>query len=205
MKLNSRLFDRIRIAAEEAEAPVEAAVRLCEHPGCRAAGEFRAPKGRGREGQYFRFCFEHVKEYNATYNYFTGMSDEAVAAFQKEAVIGHRPTWKVGVNSAQARRATREGETAGPRRHDPFGFFEEQAARRSRAGESPDPQVGNAARAALDKLGLDVAAEPPAVKARYKELVKRLHPDANGGDRSREEHLAEIIKAYNYLKTVGRA
>ena len=39
-----------------------------------------------------------------------------------------------------------------------------------------------------------------AIKARYKELVKRHHPDANGGDRSSEEKLREIIQAYNYLR-----
>jgi curved DNA-binding protein CbpA len=204
MNLNSRLFDRIRIAADEPDANVAAEAPACDHRGCRAAGEFRAPKGRGREGQYFRFCFEHVKEYNATYNYFSGMSDDAVAAYQKEAVVGHRPTWKLGVNARNARKSAQEGAPQGPRRDDPFEFFAEQAA----AGRNAPPQeakLGNAARAALDKLGLDATADRPAVKARYKELVKRLHPDANGGDRSREERLAEIIKAYNYLKSIGRA
>ena len=38
-------------------------------------------------------------------------------------------------------------------------------------------------------------------KARFKELVKRHHPDANGGDRSSEERLVEVIQAYNYLKS----
>lgn len=203
MNLNSRLFDRIRIAADEPEPQGEAEARLCDHPDCLAAGEFRAPKGRGREGQYFHFCFEHVKAYNATYNYFSGMSDEAVAAYQKEAVVGHRPTWKVGVNAHEARRAARGGRSRGPRRHDPFDLFEEQAAE-ARRPAAAEPQVGNAARAAYEALGLEPSADQPAVKARYKELVKRLHPDANGGDRSREERLTEIIKAYNYLKSIGR-
>jgi len=66
-----------------------------------------------------------------------------------------------------------------------------------------EPRVGNASRKALDTLGLEPGADKAAVKARYKELVKRLHPDANGGDRSREEQLRAIINAYNYLRTTG--
>ena len=54
--------------------------------------------GRLREGQYFCFCLDHVREYNATYNYFNGMTDEAVRLYQKEALTGHRPTWKMGAN-----------------------------------------------------------------------------------------------------------
>ena len=47
------------------------------------------------------------------------------------------------------------------------------------------------------------SATPQQVKTRFKELVKRHHPDANGGDRSTEDRLVEVIQAYNYLKSVG--
>ena len=107
MNINSRLFDSIRIGASEAEAPVESDAPRCSHPGCARMGEFRAPKGRGREGQFFLFCMEHVKAYNATYNYFAGMDDDALAAYAKQEEIGHRPTWKLGVNSKAARMSQR--------------------------------------------------------------------------------------------------
>src|SRR5919205_4420933 len=97
MDLTSPLFDRIRIKPSSDE-PQEPKGPVCDHPSCQAAGEFRAPKGRSREGQYWRFCLQHVREYNASYNYFDGMSDDAVVAYQKDAVIGHRPTWSMGVN-----------------------------------------------------------------------------------------------------------
>jgi hypothetical protein len=91
MNFTSPLFDKIRIrpACDEPRPKAESA---CEKNGCGLQGEFRAPKGRGREGQYWRFCLGHVREYNASYNYFDGMSDDAVAAYQKDAVVGHRPT-----------------------------------------------------------------------------------------------------------------
>ena len=65
-------------------------------PDCDQPGAFRAPMGRDREGQYFCFCLDHVREYNARYNYFNGMSDEAVSRWMKDALVGHRPTWAMG-------------------------------------------------------------------------------------------------------------
>ncbi len=203
MNINSRIFDRIRIGPSEAEAvSVEDGAR-CAHAGCKNAGEFRAPMGRGREGQFFQFCLVHVKAYNATYNYFAGMNDEALAAYQKQEEIGHRPTWKLGVNSKTARMAQRGRVAAGgpqPDVQDGFNIF---GVRGGQQAAKPEPRVGVVARKALDALGLDENADSVAIKARYKELVKRFHPDANGGDRSREDTLRDILKAYQQLKNTG--
>lgn len=203
MNFNSRLFDRIRIGSPVAEEVTEAEGARCEHQGCLRAGEFRAPKGRGREGQFFQFCLEHVKAYNATYNYFAGMNDEALAAYQKQEEIGHRPTWKLGVNSKAARMAQHgrvANGDAGPDVQDAFNLFGARAAQHAARSE---PRLGALARRSLDTLGLDETADAAAIKARYKELVKRFHPDANGGDRSREGTLQEILKAYQQLKSTG--
>lgn len=203
MDLNSPLFDRIRIKPA-CDEPQQAKGPVCEHPSCNAAGEYRAPKGRDREGQYWRFCLEHVREYNASYNYFAGMSDSAVAAYQKDAVIGHRPTWAMGVNAA----GKSEPSGTGPERDwsyfDPLGILRGEDFRQRRAAAEPKrPRYTGAVRRALDVLGLDETADKPAIKAQYKALVKQFHPDANGGDRSFEERLRDIIKAHDVLKTAG--
>ncbi len=190
MDLNSPLFDRIRTARAQKSAEETVLRARCNHPGCAAPGEFRAPMGRLREGQYFSFCLEHVREYNATYNYFHGMSDEAVSRYQKDAITGHRPTWTMGANRATF------GDP-GPRARDPFNMF---GSGRDGPQPKPTPRVGVAARKALTALGLDEDSISSVIKARYKELVKRLHPDANGGDRSSEDRLREIINAYNILR-----
>ena len=207
MKLESKYFDSIRVkrgagAARPPEAP------LCQWQGCTAPGPHRAPMGRGREGHYFRFCVEHVQQYNKTYNYFAGMSDAEVEAYQKSATTGHRPTWTVGANSwAHGREADphkhrfAEGSAAG--RSDPFDLFGADAPRPG-SGRRPDnPSLGNMARKSLRALNLDDHATKPEIKSRFKDLVKRHHPDANGGDRSSEDRLREIITAYNYLKQAG--
>ncbi|MFI5011482.1 MAG: J domain-containing protein [Hyphomicrobiales bacterium] len=206
MDLNSPLFDRIRTRPRREEA-VDAAACGCGHPGCALAGLYRAPQGRGREGQYFHFCLDHVRAYNASYNYFKDMPDEAVAAYQKADLYGHRPTWRMGVNGSAADAGERlRGAFDDARLHDPFGLFERRGfSRHAREAKAAEPRVGNAAKKALDTLGLDPGVDKAALKSRYKELVKRLHPDANGGDRSREDQLRAIINAYNYLRTAGLA
>ncbi len=191
MDLNSRLFDRIRVKPAE-RTPDKAAVKTpCSHPGCQAEGAFRAPKGREREGEYLFFCKDHVREYNASYDYFRGMDDESMAKFRQADAIGHRPTWKLGARAA----ASHVDESV---------FAEARAARRRgvRGKGQPEapPRYNALALKALMTLELDGEATQAKIKARYKDLVKRHHPDANGGDRSSEDKLREIIQAYNYLR-----
>jgi hypothetical protein len=199
MDLNSPLFDRVRIRSEEAEARSRQAPR-CQHPGCDLAGEHKAPMGRNREGQYVFMCLPHVQAYNKSYNYFQGMSDDAIANFQKDALTGHRPTWTIGV------KAKGNGPAASPDgtgSHDPGLFGAAARARQAQAEEKARSKYGKLALKALETLHLDDSATPDSIRAKYKNWVKRLHPDANNGDRSREEKLREIIKAYNTLKSAG--
>ena len=204
MDLNSPFFDRIRVRprAEESHAPE---VQACEHAGCGNAGEFRAPKGRGQEGRFWHFCLDHVRAYNATYNYFAGMPDDDVLAYQKAATTGHRPTWTMGVNPASQKRQEGPGPAAAASYQDPFGMFDGAGGFRRRPGgaEPAGRRLKVLERRALDTLDLPEAATGAEIKARYKTLVKRLHPDANGGDRSSEEKLRGIIQAYNTLRSAG--
>ena len=99
MKLDSKYFDSIRVAPKRQRAEQAREERpCCQWKGCRSPGLYRAPRGRGRDGQYYIFCIDHVRQYNASYNYFDGMNDREVEDFQKDALTGHRPTWNVGLN-----------------------------------------------------------------------------------------------------------
>ena len=152
-----------------------------------------------------------MREYNQGYNFFQGMAADAVARYQKDALTGHRPTWKMGANGTKGKAKAGEDDLDGAA--DPFHMFSELNGRgRWRPGpgsqaEEPKAEVRkvfNAERKALQVMGLGSDATLEVVKAKYKALVKQHHPDANGGDRSTEDRLIEIIKAYNYLKTVVR-
>jgi hypothetical protein len=203
MKFDSPFFDRIRVKPDQ-DRRLRADDASCEWPGCTCAATYRAPKGRLREGEYWRFCLDHVREYNHSYNYFAGMSDDAIARYQKDAVTGHRPTWKMGLNGKQPDDGRTRFHPGFGATSDPFGVFTDFSQTRTRS-EPPRAArtIRNAERKALDALGLEGDATGPDIKARFKLLVKRHHPDANGGDRTCEDKLREIIQAYNYLKSVG--
>src|SRR5688572_30282002 len=119
MSKESPLFDRIRVKPDQ-DRRMRATHPPCEWPGCTGTATHRAPKGRLRENEYWRFCLDHVREYNHSYNYFAGMSDEAVTKYQKDSITGHRPTWKMGTGNRPG------GADFGPRgAHDPFNMFRE--------------------------------------------------------------------------------
>ncbi len=197
MKLDSKYFDSIRIKPVAEEQPEEAPA--CDWAGCTHRGGYRAPKGRQREGQYFSFCLDHVREYNKSYNYFSGMGDDEIDAYRKAATTGHRPTWAMGSGSGSPDRGGRKGK-AGPMQ-DVFGLFEG-------IGHDFEPEkrqrpLRNLERKCFAALDLEGHEQRDEIKARFKALVKRLHPDVNGGDRGSEDKLREIIQAYNHLKAAG--
>jgi hypothetical protein len=201
MKLDSKYFDCIRVKRGQEQA-LRPDTPGCQFKGCQAPGLHRAPMGRGREGQYYRLCLDHVRQFNSSYNYFQGMSNSEVEAYQKDSVIGHRPTWKVGANSwAHGTPYGISGKEGGVHTgKDPHGFFPWRA---QEGAETKTRHLKPLEKKALQALNLSETAEQLEIKARFKELVKRHHPDANGGDKRSEEKLREIIQAYNYLKQAG--
>jgi curved DNA-binding protein CbpA len=203
MKPYPKYFEKIRVRPDP-DAELKARAPACQWDGCTQAGTHRAPVGRMKEGEYFRFCFDHVREYNKGFNYFSGLADTEIARFQKEALTGHRPTWKMGtaggVRSSPDFAQQRSGRAGYSRSmRDPFNLFgdgRERVVPRERKARPLEAK-------ALETLGLDARAGAAEIKARYKELVKRHHPDANGGDRGSEERFREVLQAYRLLKQAG--
>lgn len=209
MDFSSKDYDRIRVSRRRARggggrgaaAGDQATIqRECEVDGCKEPGEYRAPKGRGKEGQFHTFCLDHVREYNKSYNYFSGMSDDDVIAYQRDAIIGHRPTRPIGVRGGKARRAANAAFSGFY--DDPFGFFTGGGGPEA-PPEAHERRIKTPERNAFEIMGLEPGASKDAIKARYKTLVKRHHPDANQGDRSSEERLRSVINAYNVLRRSG--
>ncbi len=137
-----------------------------------------------------------MREYNNSYNFFAGMSDDAVAQYQKEADHRPPPDLENGLDRRQARRAPATAAAPAWAAEDPFCLFGETGA--GGTGHARPAAEGrkilNAQRRAFDVLGLEADAKRADIKARFKMLVKRHHPDANGGDRGSEDALREIIR-----------
>jgi hypothetical protein len=194
----------IRINAQRPQ-PVPAATKRCAAQGCREAAEISVPKSSQNMDERHWLCRLHLREHNAHWDFFAGMSHEAIERFCLDAITGHRPTWPLGKRAAGNRE-----EHAEPRRtayssyhfDDGFAVFEEaaEAAQSRRRSRLTKAQLD-----ALAVLNLEDNATLHEIKARYKELVKRFHPDANGGNRGTEERLRQVIKAYGHLRATGFA
>lgn len=164
--------------------------RHCHVPGCTEEAAYRAPVSRDRLTDYYWFCIEHVRAYNAAWNYYAGMSEQEIERHRRQDTVWQRPSWPLGGKKRDPRRAIEEefgrafadifeeGPTCGPQ------------ARRTTSEQDQ----------ALSVLDLDAEASSAEIKARYIKLVKRLHPDANGGDSEAEERLKAVNLAYATLK-----
>ena len=209
MASNSDIFDSIRIQPRGRKKKIEEerAANECQWEGCSKPGGYKAPAGRGREGQYMNFCIEHVREYNKNFNYFNGLSDDEVTKFQKEsAQTGERPTWKMGTRKPEdvdpaKLRATPAWQRNVRSRHTADGKRVPGAA----PGGTPVRKLKRLEVKALSDLGLKANATPEDVRTQYKALVKKYHPDANGGDRSSEERFRQIIQSYKQLRAAKLA
>jgi hypothetical protein len=177
--------------------------RACDHVGCRVPATAKAPKSRDMLQEHYWFCARHAAEYNKSWDFFAGMNEAQIRAAQEARATGERPTWafRASADSREAASSRARGLA------DAFAMFSrgrpvatpaDLAAERAR-------RIGRLERNALADLDLEADADAAAIRARYKELVKRCHPDANGGDRSAEHKLQRVIKAYKTLQKAGMA
>lgn len=158
--------------------------RPCDHEGCKKAGIYRAPKDK-RLKEYYWFCLEHVQEYNAKWNYYSGMDEDADV--EKEKARMH-------FNGRRSKIKYRFGYKI----KDAFGFFSEYAEEFSEA--APETFFTAEERRWIEIMELDFKdLSLENVKKQYKKLVKKYHPDVNQGDKEAEEKFKQLTNAYSAL------
>ncbi|HWG80147.1 MAG TPA: J domain-containing protein [Stellaceae bacterium] len=182
---------RASIESSAGLSETAAGVRLCDHPGCAGAGNYRAPRSRDRLDMFYWFCLDHVRDYNARWNYYAGMSADEIEAEIRNDAVWQRPTWPLGSRIGM-RFDTRW------RDYGVFGLDDEDAPGEQRDGARKRPLTEQEQAVAV--FGLAAPFTFPELKARYKALVKLNHPDSHGGDRAAEERLKVINQAYSILK-----
>jgi hypothetical protein len=172
--------------------------RRCDHPGCLTAATAKAPKSRDLMNDFYWFCQPHAAQYNKSWDFFAGMSEgEVRSQREEESMTGGRPTWQFKAGRL-SREAAAFAAGAGRAFSDPLGII--RAAQRKAESEAGGRKLGKLERNALADLDLGEAATGSQIRVRYTELVKRCHPDANGGDRSAEHKLQRVLKAYKTLQ-----
>jgi len=177
----------------------DAGRRGCAHPGCGEEGAFRAPRSRERLRDYLWFCLEHVRAYNASWDYYRGCSTAEIEASLREDTVWQRPTWPLGKAGMETGPGARPWKFRKSSHIKGFGWA---------FGDDEDPTgaetPGNVLSAgeivALRELDLKPPVTMTALKNRWRELVKRHHPDANGGDPAAAEKVKRINHAYSTLK-----
>ena len=175
--------------------------RTCHRPGCDESGEFRAPgvQGSGFDGpgEWRWFCLGHVREFNSGYDWFEGMSADEILAAQSP-VAGWARESRAFRADAGADGVPRWADFDDPL--DAIGGMAGDIKQRA-GGRSGDYQrFTPRERAALTTMGLSPRTDRKALRRRYSELVRRYHPDRNGGDRSQEGRLNQVVEAYKLLR-----
>ena len=172
--------------------------RICDMPGCNGLGEFRAPGGQSSgfdgPGDYRWFCLDHIRAFNAGYDYFAGMTPEEIFAAQSPLHGWERET-RAFNPTAGIDTPPRWADFA-----DPLDAITARARARRPAQRQDGKPVSPEERRALEALGLPLDANRHDLRARYSELVRRYHPDRNGGDRGFEAKLQGVIEAYQLLR-----
>ncbi|HSQ96058.1 MAG TPA: J domain-containing protein [Croceibacterium sp.] len=178
--------------------------RECEADGCREAGEFRAPGSRAAgfdgPGEWRWYCLDHVREFNSAYDWFAGMSADEILAAQSP-IAG----WQTETRAFRA-DAGADGLPRWADFHDPLDAIGARAndirvrAGSRRAFDSAWARFTSMEREALGVMGLDPQTDRTKLRRRYSELVRRYHPDRNGGDRSHERRLQRVVEAYQLLR-----
>ncbi|MGB0920836.1 MAG: J domain-containing protein [Alphaproteobacteria bacterium] len=200
----------IRVKPKRQERKVKPKIKRCEWPDCDAKAEHRAPKSPDEVRKWRWFCLEHVRAYNKGWNFFKGMNEDEIRDYMDHRHIWDRPTWTVGTNSAAKKKGDfKPGSDVPPgfnpgNKADPFEFFSEGPGTQEAQGHfKAQSRVPARVRRSLGDLNLDEGVTLQQIKSRYKELLMMLHPDRNGGDRSREDRLQRVIAAYNVLRDAG--
>ena len=165
----------------------------CDIPGCLLPGGYRAPKSRDSLRDYFWFCLDHVRAYNASWDFYRGMSPDQIEAHMRDDTGWQRPTWPLGRLGGGM---PEEGLV-----HDRLDVLGAAGMRQGRAGSRQGSGAPADLRQPLDALGLAWPVSLDEVKSRYKELAKRNHPDTNNGDRAAEERFKVINLAYAQVRS----
>jgi hypothetical protein len=200
--------DASRRATERFHGRVrDGASRRCSHQGCQEAGDFRAPRSRSPERDGYDYhCLEHIRAFNAAWDFFKGLSRDEIEAEQR----GFGPAAWVQDTAPSGRTAYGHpygpGQD-GPHLDDPLRVFAAQPGFGRRYTEATTGPGGGRLsekdRQCLKALALDQSPPPDlkVIRRSYKALVRRFHPDMNGGDRSHEAALRKVIDAYTHLST----
>ncbi len=170
----------------------ETSTRVCEHEGCNEPGKFRAPRAPDVLDEFKWFCKHHVREYNLKWNFFNNTTEAEINAQMSKDKVWERETRNF--SDPEARAWARLGI------EDPHQVLGENATLNPGKASTGSRRLPPTERRAIEILEAKDNWSKAEVRKAYKSLIKILHPDMNGGDRSQEEQLQEVVWAWDQIK-----
>ncbi len=168
--------------------------QLCHEKGCSNAGEYMAPKSPNSNEKYF-FCHDHIKLYNKRWNFFAGKSQKQIYDFQKNDFFEGRPTRPF----SQGYGSKIKFEFKYDLDHEKIKF-----KRRNKFIFNNNKKNNSKILKALEIFSLNDDFNEKMLKKRYKELVKKYHPDINKSLLDKDSKIKEINNAYNFLLKLAK-
>ena len=165
---------------------------ICEWTNCKENGEFKAPIEKDNSKNYRWLCEQHVKSFNKNWDYFDGMRQDEIENFLKSDVTWHRPTQKFGSSDNFFNILWNNAL------NDKFNFFKQE----KNINNLSSIKLSEKDKDAFIIMGLEFKANWPNIQKKFKTLVKKFHPDRNGGNKELENKLKKITLAYSHLKLI---
>ena len=167
---------------------------ICDWENCKNTGTYKAPIERDNSKKFRLLCLEHIKIFNKNWNYFENMNDQEIEYFIKSDLIWHKSTKKFG--SSENFFSILWNNAL----EDKLNIFN-----RSNYKEYKSIRISQTDRDAFQVMELNEDAKWDKIQSKFKELVKKYHPDKNKGSKKFEDKLKIITLAYSQLKkTLGK-
>ena len=136
--------------------------KSCAFLNCKEEGIYPAPKSREDISNYKYFCIEHIRDFNKSWNFFEGLSEEQFENEIRKSTTWDRPSWKFGTSNYDKKI------------NDPFNFFN-NTNDKNFSKKKHNTKLSSS----WKLLGLNPTANMEEVKKKYKSLAKKWHPDKN--------------------------
>jgi hypothetical protein len=163
---------------------------ICDYKNCKKIAKYKAPIEKDNSKKFRWLCLEHIKEFNQSWDYFKGMSDQEVCEFLKSDITWHKPTQSFS---------------------SPDNFFnilwkntlsEEVSILSNGYGNKINKKINfsDKDKEAFNIIELEIGTKWKIIQNQFKILVKKYHPDMNAGNKKFEEKLKIVTLAYTQLK-----
>jgi DnaJ-domain-containing protein 1 len=133
--------------------------KVCEFLNCKEEGIYPAPRSREDITNYKYYCIEHIRDFNKSWNFFEGLTDEQFENEIRKSTTWDRPSWKFGTSNYNKKI------------NDPFNFLSDEKVSKKKFNYK--------LLSSWKLLELNPTADIEQVKKQYKSLAKKWHPDKN--------------------------